>query len=94
MRNYPLLAHLSQLSDDVLVGINEVAALTDLAPRTIQQRRLPFFPQPVPGVRRLRWRLGDIRKWMSQPTRQPSATSATGTSRLASRQRRLPCADR
>lgn len=72
MRNYQLLAQLSQLSNEILVGVDEVAHLTGLAARTIQQRRLPQFPSPVPGIRRLRWRLGDIRAWISRVETAPT----------------------
>lgn len=63
-RDYALVERLSKLGDDVLVGVDEVAAMTGLAAITIKQRRNVSIPRPVPGVRRLRWRLGDIRTWM------------------------------
>jgi predicted DNA-binding transcriptional regulator AlpA len=82
MRNYQLLAHLCELSDEVLVNAEEIAELTGLAPRTVQQRRLPNFPQPMPRMRRLRWRLGDIRAWMSHQAAVPMPqTKESGGSR-------------
>lgn len=62
-RDYSLLESLSKLGDDVFVGVIEVAALTGFAPITIQQRRIKGFPAPLPGTRKLRWRLGQIRAW-------------------------------
>ena len=65
MRDYELLMSLSFLPDHVWIGTHEVAAMTGLAPITIQQRRVAGMPRPVPGVRRLRWRMGEIRTWLS-----------------------------
>ena len=62
-RDYQLLERLEKLGDDVLVGVVEVAAITNFAAVTIQQRRIKGFPLPLPGPRSLRWRLGDIRAW-------------------------------
>ncbi len=62
-RDYSLAERLSKLGDDVFVGVTEVAALTGFAPVTIQQRRIKGFPAPIPGTRKLRWRLGQIRAW-------------------------------
>lgn len=66
-RDYQLLEQLEKLGDDVLVGVIEVAAITDFAAVTIQQRRIKGFPAPLPGPRSLRWRLGDIRSWGRAP---------------------------
>lgn len=62
-RDYKLLEQLAKLDDDVHVGVREVAAWTDFAEITIQQQSIKGFPKPIPGPRRLRWRLGDIRAW-------------------------------
>lgn len=62
-RNWNLLEQLSKLEDDVLIGVEEAAALTGFAETTIQQRRIKDFPAPMPGLRRLRWQLGQIRAW-------------------------------
>lgn len=72
-RDYQLLERLDKLGDDVLVGVVEVAAITNFAAVTIQQRRIKGFPMPLPGPRSLRWRLGDIRAWGRAPieTRRP-----------------------
>lgn len=69
-RNYTLLERLTPLPDDVLVGLDEVAALTDFAKVTVQQRRIKGFPTPLAGVRRLKWRLGDVRAWIRARTQQ------------------------
>lgn len=74
IRDYPLIERLSLLSDDILVGIEEVAAITGFARLTVQQRRIKDFPQPLSGVRRLKWRLGDIRDWIRART-QPQQRS-------------------
>ncbi|WP_435626589.1 helix-turn-helix transcriptional regulator [Candidatus Ferrigenium straubiae] len=70
MRDYNLLERLTPLPDDILVGIEEVAALTGFAHVTIQQRRIKEFPNPLAGVRRLKWRLGDVRAWIRTRTQQ------------------------
>jgi predicted DNA-binding transcriptional regulator AlpA len=62
-RNWDLVEQLSKLEDDVLIGVEEAAALTGFAETTIQQRRIKDFPAPMPGLRRLRWQLGQIRAW-------------------------------
>ncbi len=69
-RNYTLLERLTPLPDDILIGIDEVAALTDFAKVTVQQRRIKGFPTPIAGVRRLKWRLGDVRAWIRVRTQQ------------------------
>lgn len=63
-RDYQLLERLSRLGDDVMVGAREVAALTDLALITVQQRRTKLLPPPIHGSKPLRWRLGDLRAKM------------------------------
>jgi len=60
-RNYDLAERLSKLGDDVLIGVEEVSALTGFAAITIQQRRARGLPDPIPGLHKLRWRLGTIR---------------------------------
>jgi hypothetical protein len=62
-RDWQLLEHLSKLSDDVLIGVEEAAALTAFAAVSIRQRRVKNFPAPIPGLRHLRWRIGQIRAW-------------------------------
>lgn len=63
-RNYELLSHLGSLPDELWIGPQEVAELTGLAVATIQQRRVTGLPSPIAGLRLLRWRLGDIRRWL------------------------------
>lgn len=63
-RDLELAAKLSKAGDDIMVGVDEVAALMGLSAVTIRQRRLDGLPQPLAGLRTLRWRLGDIRAWM------------------------------
>lgn len=75
MRNYKLLEQLTPLPDDILVGIEEVAALTGFAHITIQQRRIKEFPSPLAGVRRLKWRLGDVRAWIRTRTQPHGITT-------------------
>lgn len=60
-RNYDLAERLSRLGDDTLIGVEEVSALTGFSSVTIQQRRARGLPDPIPGLNRLRWRLGTIR---------------------------------
>lgn len=82
MRDLELLEKICRLPDDVLVGINEVALLTDLSPVTVQQRKLRGFPSPIPHIRKLRWRLGDVRTWIR--TKSAFSTVREATSRKAS----------
>lgn len=69
-RNYTLIERLASLPDDILIGVDEVASLTGFAEITVQQRRIKGFPNPLTGVRRLKWRLGDIRAWIRTRTQQ------------------------
>lgn len=62
-RDWELLDRLSKLSDDVLIGVKEAAALTGFAEISIRQRRVTTFPSPLPGLRHLRWHIGQIRNW-------------------------------
>jgi predicted DNA-binding transcriptional regulator AlpA len=62
-RDYALAERVSRLGDDAFVGVPEVAAFTGFAEITIQQKKIKGFPLPMPGTRKLRWRLGQIRAW-------------------------------
>lgn len=75
-RNYRLAESLERLGDDVLVGVEEVAAFTGFAPITIQQRRIKGFPTPIPGPRKLKWKLGAIRAWGRTPA--PAQQKSSG----------------
>ncbi|KKY59433.1 helix-turn-helix transcriptional regulator [Pseudomonas ficuserectae] len=61
--DYETIQKIQKLADDVLIGVAEVAALTGFSVLTVRQRKLPGL-EPVPGLSRLRWRLGDLRQWM------------------------------
>lgn len=61
--DYETIQKIQKLGDDVLIGVAEVAALTGFSVLTVRQRKLPGL-EPVPGLSRLRWRLGDLRTWM------------------------------
>lgn len=61
--DYETIQKIQNLGDDVLIGVVEVAALTGFSILTVRQRKLPGL-DPVPGLSRLRWRLGDLRQWM------------------------------
>ena len=61
--DYEAIQKIQKLGDDVLIGVAEVAALTGFSVLTVRQRKLPGL-EPVPGLSRLRWRLGDLRTWM------------------------------
>ncbi|MCO3381266.1 hypothetical protein FA193_26535 [Pseudomonas aeruginosa] len=85
--DYETVQKIQKLGDDVLVGVAEVAALTGFSVLTVRQRKLPGL-EPVHGLSRLRWRLGDLRSWMRtgdksnrpQPLREvaPSESKRTG----------------
>ena len=64
--DYETIQKIQKLSDDVLIGVAEVAALTGFSVLTVRQRKLPGL-NPVPGLSRLRWRLGDLRQWLHVP---------------------------
>lgn len=76
-RDWQLLERLSKLDDSVCIGVQEVAAITNFAALTIQQRRIKGFPEPIPGPRRLTWHIGQIRAWGIDA--QNSQTSARPT---------------
>ena len=61
--DYETIQKIQKLADDVLIGVAEVAALTGFSALTVRQRKLPGL-EPIPGLSRLRWRLGDLRQWM------------------------------
>ncbi|AXA65432.1 hypothetical protein CE139_06280 [Pseudomonas oryzihabitans] len=85
--DYETIEKIQKLGDDVLIGVAEVAALTGFSVLTVRQRKLPGL-DPVYGLSRLRWRLGDLRSWMRtgdtstrpQPPREvaPSKSKRTG----------------
>jgi len=77
-RNYQLAERVSKLGDDAYVGVDEVAAMTGFACLTIQQRRIKGFPAPIPGPRKLRWRLGEIRNWGREPAPVPAPAKQKG----------------
>ena len=81
-RDYDLLERLTPLPDDILVGVEEVAALTDFAAITVQQRKIKDFPLPMTGVRRLKWRLGAIRAFIRART-QPEQESRQRTKKAS-----------
>lgn len=95
-RDYELAAKLSRAGDDLMIGPREVAAISGLSATTIGQRKIASMPAPLPGVRRLLWRLGDIRKWMRgtasdsaedrrlQPVRRGRPTKAEEVARKGS----------
>lgn len=61
--DYETIQKIQKLADDVLIGVAEVAALTGFSEVTVRQRKLTGL-EPIPGLSRLRWRLGDLRQWM------------------------------
>jgi len=71
MRDFELVLKISAFPDEVLIGPDEVAALTALSPITVRQRKIRGFPAPVDGIRRLRWRLGDVRGWIHSLSTMP-----------------------
>ncbi|OMS76588.1 hypothetical protein AQ925_08930 [Burkholderia pseudomallei] len=83
-RDYELAAKLSRAGDDMLVGPVEVAALTGLSAITIGKRKVTSMPEPVPGIRRLLWRMGDVRQWM----RRRSGIDASAAEALPARRGR------
>ena len=73
--DYETIQKIQKLGDDVLIGVVEVAALTGFSVLTVRQRKLPRL-EPVPGLSRLRWRLGDLRTWI-RTSNTESRDSAT-----------------
>lgn len=78
--DYETIQKIQKLGDDVLIGVSEVAALRGFSVLTVRQRKLPG-PEPVPGLSRLRWRLGDLRAWMrtgnTESPPRPAMTNAS-----------------
>lgn len=62
-RDWDLVERLSRLEDCVVVGVIETAAYTGLAPATLRGRGVKGFPTPIPGLRHLKWSLGQLRAW-------------------------------
>lgn len=78
--DYETIQKIQKLGDDVLIGVYEVAALTGFSLLTVRQRKLPRL-EPVPGLSKLRWRLGDLRAWMrTGNTGNPPRSSITNAS--------------
>jgi hypothetical protein len=81
--DYETIQKIQKLGDDVLIGVVEVAALTGFSILTVRQRKLPGL-EPVPGLSRLRWRLGDLRQWMRYgPQGNAAADIATNAKDLS-----------
>lgn len=76
--DYETILKIQKLGDDVLIGVAEVAALTGFSLLTVRQRKLPGL-DPVPGLSRLRWRLGDLRQWMRHGSEATSTQGSTPT---------------
>lgn len=47
-----------------LIGVEEVSILTTYSEGTIRQRRVPGLPKPLSAFRTLKWRVGDLQKWL------------------------------
>ncbi len=71
--DYETIQKIQKLGDDVLSGVSEVAALMGFSVLTVRQRKLPGL-EPVPGLSRLRWRLGDLRAWMRTGNAAPPSS--------------------
>lgn len=86
--DYETIQKIQKLGDDVLIGVSEVAALTGFSVLTVRQRKLPGL-EPVPGLSRLRWRLGDLRAWMrtgdTESPHRPSMPNASSNSKRTGR---------
>jgi hypothetical protein len=86
--DYETIQKIQKLGDDVLIGVSEVAALTGFSVLTVRQRKLPGL-DPVPGLSRLRWRLGDLRAWMrtgnTESAQHPSIPNALSNSKRTGR---------
>ena len=86
--DYETIQKIQKLGDDVLIGVSEVAALTGFSVLTVRQRKLPGL-EPVPGLSRLRWRLGDLRAWMrtgnTESPHRPSMPKASSNSERTGR---------
>lgn len=65
----PDIQHLDELPESALVTVKTFAALIDAGVSTIWRRAKlePDFPQPIRlGDRCTRWRMGDIRGWLTE----------------------------
>lgn len=77
LKDYPALLALQQLHDDSLVGSEEVALLLGLSAVTVRQRKVPGLPMPALRMHRLRWRLGDVRRWIREGCNVTSISKST-----------------
>lgn len=92
-RNFDLAEKVARLPDSALVGSFEVAALTGIAPTSIQkpaQRKSIGFPDPRVVGRMNKWPLSVVRDWLSQglelvPVPPPITQRGRGRPTLASR---------
>ena len=68
MRDYSKAALLLQCADEFHLTPEDIELLTGYSAETVRQRRLRNFPPPLQHGRLLRWRLGDVKAWLAQPT--------------------------
>lgn len=80
-RDFSLAKKIEGLGDDVLINVTELAAMLCLAEGVARQAayRNPDFPKrfPMPS-RHLRWRLGDVRDWISRRSTQDHPHTCDG----------------
>lgn len=92
-RNFDLAEKVARLPDSALVGAFEIAALTGIAPTSIQkptQRKSIGFPDPRVVGRMNKWPLSVVRNWLRQgvevvPVPPPITQRGRGRPTLASR---------
>jgi predicted DNA-binding transcriptional regulator AlpA len=75
-----------------LLTLNDVAAMCDVAPRTVNRwRDMGFCPRPLKMCKTVRWRQTDIEQWIADGTpdcRKTNWISATATQKDARGRRR------
>ncbi len=65
LSRYELAAVLAEAADDFLLTVEEAANYTGYTLKSLRARSVSGFPAPVRARGSLRFRLGDIRKWVS-----------------------------
>jgi predicted DNA-binding transcriptional regulator AlpA len=72
-RDYAKIRELLLCPDAVHISLEEAALLTGYKPETLRQRKVKNFPAPVGPGRLLRWRLGDVKAWLEEPSKRPDS---------------------
>lgn len=78
-RDYELLRNLNAADDNTLIGVDEVGVLLNFSPVTVRAKWKTWrnVPTPIQTSYRLRWRLGDWRRWAGITQAEKSSLEAS-----------------